>query len=558
MRENGIDSITIQNFKAFQTEITIPVNRKHVLIYGPNGSGKSSLYWALYTLFQCATKPLETIEKYFQIANDENLLNVNEPNLSSYIKIKTIANGTERDFKLDISGVDGEKANLKELDLASDFISHRLLINFYNFHNSKEINLKEVFERDILPFIQGHTHFKDRVLLDVLKDINDQLISLVGRQWRKVQSIEENELKNINIEVKSIVDFINLNATKYLEDYFKPNDIKINITYRGAYQVERRIVGRKKKFFLIPPFFKLTIESKKADGTWQNIDRPQSFLNEARLTRIGVAIRFCLLQRRIQNVPLKILALDDMLISLDLDNRLQLIETILNLYKNEYQLFIFTHEKGFYNEIKRHIINEVEDWNIYEFLDQDKQQIRFKNAKTNIEKATDFLKDGEYENCALELRRLGEIILKNFILEHESKFFKAKEYISFSQMIEETKNIICQRSIRIFQEKILGQDISEEEWELVKSEEFKLFRENVNVNVDVKSKVATVRKTIFESAQFMTNELQGALKAVNQIKILKDRLLNYGAHPSDDVLYKTEMEEALELFKGMQGILNKV
>lgn len=558
MKANGIENITIQNFKAFQGEESFAIGKKHVLVYGPNGSGKSSLYWALYTLFQCAARPLELILKYFQVANDENLLNVNVPGLPSYIKIKTVSNGTERDFKLDISGVDGDKANLKELDLASDFISHRLLINFYNFHNSKEINLIQVFERDILPFVQGQTHYKEKVLFDVIKDISQQLSTLVGRQWRKVQSIEEIELTNLNIEVKSIVDFINLNATKYLEDHFKPNEIKINLTYRGAYQVERRIVGRKKKFFLIPPFYKLTIESKKADGTWQNIDRPQSFLNEARLTRIGIAIRFCLLQRRIQNVPLKILALDDMLISLDLDNRVQLIETILNLYKNEYQLFIFTHEKGFYNEIKRHIIDEISDWQIYEFLDQDKQEIRFKNAKTNIEKATDFLKNGEYENCALELRRLGEIILKHFIIENDSKFFKTKDFVSFSQMIEEARNIICQRSIRNFQDKILGQEISKEEWELVKSEEFKLFREDANVNVDLKSRVATVRKTIFESAQFMTNELQDALKAVNQIKILKDRLLNYGAHPSDDVLYKTEMEEALKLFKAMQGILNKV
>ena len=55
------------------------------------------------------------------------------------------------------------------------------------------------------------------------------------------------------------------------------------------------------------------IGNKKADGIWHPIERPQSFLNEARLTKIGIAIRFCLLPKR-PTIPLQILALDDLLI----------------------------------------------------------------------------------------------------------------------------------------------------------------------------------------------------------------------------------------------------
>ena len=74
MRTNGIEYIKIQNFKAFQEEKSFDIGKRHVLAYGPNGSGKSSVYWALYTLFQCSSKSLQKIEKYF---NDpgENLLN---------------------------------------------------------------------------------------------------------------------------------------------------------------------------------------------------------------------------------------------------------------------------------------------------------------------------------------------------------------------------------------------------------------------------------------------------------------------------------------------------
>ena len=53
----GIEKITIQNFKAFGAEKTFNLRGKHLLVYGPNGSGKSSLYFALYTILQCDTKP---------------------------------------------------------------------------------------------------------------------------------------------------------------------------------------------------------------------------------------------------------------------------------------------------------------------------------------------------------------------------------------------------------------------------------------------------------------------------------------------------------------------
>ena len=53
-----------------------------------------------------------------------------------------------------LSPIDKNKRKpLSEMNLASEFISHRLLINFYNFRNSREIDLYPVFDRDIFPFV---------------------------------------------------------------------------------------------------------------------------------------------------------------------------------------------------------------------------------------------------------------------------------------------------------------------------------------------------------------------------------------------------------------------
>lgn len=557
MRENGIEEIKIQNFKAFQQEKVFEIGKRNVLAYGPNGSGKSSLYWALYTLFQCSSKSIDKIEKYFN-GSDENLLNINEPGLPAYIEIKTIVNGITRDFKLDNTGVAGDIPNLKELNLASEFISHRLLINFYNFRNSKEINLFDVFDRDILPYVSGENNFKDKVLSDVIKQIDNRITRTNARSWRDIKSIERNDLENLNREIARLVEFINNNATQYLEDNFSPNDLKIKLTLQGIYHIGNYFSKGKKKYYLVPPSYKLSIESEKADGTWQVIDRPQSYLNEARLTRIGVAIRFCLLQKRLQNVPLKILALDDMLISLDLENRVALIKTILRLYKEEYQLFIFTHEKGFYNEVRRSIADENNDWKIIEFLNQENQQVRYRNAKTEIQRARTFLEDGDLANCALELRKLGEIIFRNFLDKKETEIFKTKDFVSFSQMLNEAKNIISESILSKFQNNILELNLTPEEWILTKAEDFNSIRISPDINNRTKNKIFRARTALFETAEAVKMETSEALKYVEQVRKIKDRLLNYGTHPTDDTLYATEMEEAMNLLEKLQSVLSKV
>lgn len=46
-----IQKITINKYKAFTKEETIPIGGSNVFIYGENGSGKSSFYYALKDFF---------------------------------------------------------------------------------------------------------------------------------------------------------------------------------------------------------------------------------------------------------------------------------------------------------------------------------------------------------------------------------------------------------------------------------------------------------------------------------------------------------------------------
>jgi len=101
--------------------------------------------------------------------------------------------------------------------------------------------------------------------------------------------------------------------------------------------------------------YKLSVEIKKSeDGAWHPVEATiiseWSAANQNRVT-----IRFCLLPKHLI-VPLRILALDDMLISYKSLQIIgvKLIETILNLYSEGISTFHFTHEKGFFNEVKKY------------------------------------------------------------------------------------------------------------------------------------------------------------------------------------------------------------
>ncbi len=186
----GIDKITIQNFKAFGKGKVFQLRSKHLLAYGSNGSGKSSLYFALYTILQSDTKSVKKIEKYFDRSEDENLLNIYQPwNKASFIKM-VLGDNKKNIYTLNKNGLspDDKKKRevLSEMNLASEFISHRLLINFYNFRNSKEIDLYSVFDRDIFPFVQRETG-KKILFNEIISELRDRAEDVLksGKQLKK-------------------------------------------------------------------------------------------------------------------------------------------------------------------------------------------------------------------------------------------------------------------------------------------------------------------------------------------------------------------------------------
>lgn len=453
--EVGIDKIVIQNFKAFPKEEVIELGGKHLLMYGENGSGKSSIYWALYTLLQAKDKGTAKTEKYFDRGNPEHLLNIFTDHDDSCIKF-SLTDESDVFYKLDLNGIDIEGTSTKTddvldgLKLSSDFISHRLLITFYHFRNSHKINLWPIFERDILPFIkttvgpapgsQTMGELYDNIVANKPFFFNPKNGTIEAS--RRIKRTYLDQIDNFNTNLTRWITEINLNVNTFYETHFQvPEEEKliINLSFNHANHLmygpltqERKAPGHPPQQFssrdikeLRAPFIGLSIKVKKQDGSIEEVHRPQSYLNEAKLTAIALSVRFSLLSPIIR-VPYdaKMLVLDDLLISLDMSNRDKVLDIILNEYAHptdpnkEFKVYMFTHDKVFFEMAKNRIYHtqDKNDWIFNELYgtinESDIRQPKNYKSETHLSRAKQHLRiTHDYPAAANYLRKATEELL---------------------------------------------------------------------------------------------------------------------------------------------------
>ncbi len=109
----------------------------------------------------------------------------------------------------------------------------------------------------------------------------------------------------------ALYTFINTPTNKYLEA-FKYQNIKIILSIEN---------GKYTKQSLIKPKIKVVISIIENGKDDIPIFRPQSYFNEAKLTAIALSVRLAITQVKLRDSPLKLLVLDDLLVSLDMSNR---------------------------------------------------------------------------------------------------------------------------------------------------------------------------------------------------------------------------------------------
>lgn len=441
-----ITQIEIDGFKAFPKNFKLDLGTgKNLLLYGENGSGKSSLYYALHALLQSVFKD-DRGAKYFKtgdtngekfIINNEHLINIfrfNEAKDNTYTPYVRITFDNGKIWRLDNGGLSSENGGneneIRMLNKNSAFINHSYISRFHAARNSEEIDLWNVFYKDILPF---------HVPVDTeqfLADLYDEIVSECNSspKPRTSRSSLKNKIVDFNSYLELLVGDINKKASSIYNDYFRSvgdHELTIKIAY---YKKEASENINKDYYHLyygsdITGLLELNtpqigIEIKE-NGIL--IFKPQSHFNEARLTAIALAVKFAAMSKTIFQGSF--LALDDMLISLDMSNRMKVINYLLDKIAPVYKLYVFTHDRLFYHTLKRIIETQYKEseWIFGGIYVNDSivpnEPCYVPDDKRKIEKIEDAYKCHDYFRCGTLLRQECERCLNELLPDS----FKVKE-----------------------------------------------------------------------------------------------------------------------------------
>lgn len=557
-----INTIEIENFKFFREMVKLDLGGKNLLIFGENGSGKSSLYWALYTFFQSSMKTDDDVKKYFTKDKPENLLNKYcESDESSIISIE-LKDKHERPTKYTISKnlINTNKTDdtmIKEANLASDFINYRVLSRLYDFRNSQYIDLFTLFKRDIFDYITMSESNKNvaeewqRLSLGITD--KPSMTNPVYVQFKKDIETFNNYLETYLTGIVSV-------ANKILKDDFNEKiELSIQKFEPAAYDKKIPNTSKARDGKTHEPEIIMTaklLDSELDDDTSSTILKPHTYLNEAKLTAIALSIRLAVLKEKLSETKLKVILLDDLLISLDMSHRLSVIDIILN-HMEEMQLIVMTHDKAFYEIMNRYIENRAinDKWISYEFKIGNNCP-KIEKSKNNIELAKDYFGKYDYEACASYLRKELESVLKKYL----DPSLISQDYQNLSSLLNKVLNEIISNHSSISKSKIdkliLEENISPDILNYLNKD----FTNDDTLNSDDKRKLHQLRSALhkFATNSFTTQILPSDsedVKLFKSIKLMVNRVLNPASHSSIAPLFRKEVEDALNLVNRLKEFL---
>jgi len=401
-----IQTIEIKNFRGFYQAHPINLHNigKNVILYGENGSGKTSLFLALKSFFHAAQN------NRFIDDTERNLNNLNtEANEETYVKLTLNQNPYE--WTANISPSDPV---ILEGYKFSGFLTYRdILATHYvelnNTANQESVNLFNLLIINLLADIENE--FTDPKI--TFKQQWNRLQNLIPQDNRRTRAIQtlESELRQFNDGINDLLSQLT-NHLRNIFAYFEFNKVELNLEpINLSYDRTSKTINGQEIILNV------TFVNRQLQG------KHPHYLNEAKLSAIGISLYLAALKLKpIQPNSLALLVLDDILIGLDMSNRLPIIKIIEQYFIQNYQIMLMTYDLEWFEILCDHFVEpDKERWKALEFYCADDNELelpifseRSKGYNEYLQRAETYFHNHDYKASAVYLRSAYEAILKKF------------------------------------------------------------------------------------------------------------------------------------------------
>lgn len=412
MSQIRIKEITVCNFRAFATTptgLTIKLPKgENLLVYGENGAGKSSLFLALKGFFESCNAPLSAPKPF-----EQNIFRSAQP---GHVRLR-LSNQLERSWP-DNSGREAEPVWLDANRVKAAFDYKAMLQTHFLPRGEKTVDLFGLFFVVSDGLLRGLTNpsSTNRFKTDgkpAGKTFGDNWDELCEAAKAKPRGKKERDYLNLCLgEFNTGLAVIFPELEKKTNEFLSTFQTQISIAIEPAKEWNVRCDKTDKAPVAGKTRVEITFNS-------QILDQHQDFLNEARLSALALSI--FLAARKIEPAAgLRLLLLDDVLIGLDMSNRLYMLEIIkTHFIKAGYQLVLTTYDRAWFETVRRwKKTTDYEGWREIEIFAGTWGKENFpvvRDSKTSLlEIARDYWENHEYKAAGVYVRTHFEKMLKEF------------------------------------------------------------------------------------------------------------------------------------------------
>jgi hypothetical protein len=328
-----LQKIEIRNFRGFPGPelYSFELNSKNLILYGENGSGKSTLFHAISEFFDINHQARPFREQCNRFANDVG------GQIAVYFD-----DGQSPALWNALNDRPMNDARVSQTAIRTACLDYRAILRTSFLHTGSEVNLFELIINYLLAnytvtVTGGTTRTIAALWQNLEKNIpkknHPNYVKRIDELCDEYNQILEKELKRLEQEAERLLT------------YFSDCNTVLHITPEEIiYDPDsHNLINRK---ILI-----------KVDFNHAYIEGHQHFLNEARLSAIAIALYLASAKLSVPpdlpNGPesLKLLVLDDIVIGLDLSNRLPLLD-ILSKEFPEWQKILMTYDRVWFDMVR--------------------------------------------------------------------------------------------------------------------------------------------------------------------------------------------------------------